>query len=150
MKVNFSQRAKHLNDETNKFMSHVNNLDNELKSHLINADFDIQNLQNVHIINKSESDENYVKKLELNRKENEKKEKSLTETLDKQIKHIELLKINNEKYIEEKNRLKNEISKTLETKESIRTQIANTETYLYTIRQEKLNKELEHEQTINE
>jgi hypothetical protein len=95
MKVNFSQRAKHLNDETAKFMNHVNNLDNELKNHLIDADFDILNLQNTHLTNKSETDEKYIKKLDINRKVNEKKEKTLTETLDKQRNHIEALKINN-------------------------------------------------------
>lgn len=132
-------------DKTQKFVGKINQLENEMKNHLVKAKYDIVNLQNSHNNFSVNNEDKYLNKININNMEYEIVDKNFKNTLDEKLEQIQLLKQQNEKYIEDKYDLKLNIAKTMDSKKLITEQINELYNELTEKRNDKLQKELDHE-----
>lgn len=116
-----------------------------MTSHLVKAKCDIENLQNSHNKFSVNNEDKYINKININNMEYEIVDKNLKNALDEKVKQIQLLKQQNEKYIEEKYDLKSNIADTMDSKKLITDQIYELYNELTAKRNDKLQKELDHE-----
>jgi hypothetical protein len=135
--------------KTQKFVGKINQLENEMTNHLVKAKCDIENLQNSHNKFSVNNEDKYINKININNMEYEIVDKNLKNALDEKVKQIQLLKQQNEKYIEEKYDLKSNIADTMDSKKLITDQIYELYNELTAKRNDKLQKELDHEKIIN-
>lgn len=136
-------------DKTQKFVGKINQLENEMKNHLVKAKYDIENLQNSHNNFSVNNEDKYLNKININNMEYEIVDKNFKNTLDEKLEQIQLLKQQNEKYIKDKYDLKLNIANTMDSKKLITDQINELYNELTEKRNDKLQKELDHEKIIN-
>jgi len=136
-------------DKTQKFVGKINQLENEMKNHLVKAKYDIENLQNSHNNFSVNNEDKYLNKININNMEYEIVDKNFKNTLDEKLEQIQLLKQQNEKYIKDKYDLKLNIENTMDSKKLITDQINELYNELTEKRNDKLQKELDHEKIIN-